>query len=245
MGSLYYAAPEQIMKPSSAAAHDFKVDLYSFGQLAYFIITQSDPGPMGVGDYVKALERKLWGGWNSEAARLFLDLFTHCTQHEPSKRPSGFSEVCDNLYKIAQSFRQMSTAKELPVNVFLRELVFATVGLDSGVGGAPASFSSPSEKTVVHMHVRREGEGHVDLQYDFHSQVDPIIDGISKFEEVRKTLWARIDTALKEFPLSRKRPGKTMPFQVYVDQEKVPLNKEGLLRSRRLISRVVEIIEGK
>jgi serine/threonine protein kinase len=245
MGSLYYAAPEQIMKPASASAHDYKVDLFSFGQLAYFVATQSDPGPMGVGDHAKMLERKLREGWNAESAQLFFELFVRCTQHDPTNRPGNFSEVCDTLYKIAQSFRQMSSALQLPPEIFLRELVFAIVGLDSGSGAAPASFRSLSDKTEIRMHVRREESGRIDLRYDFHSQVDPIIDGISKFEEVRKTLWARIEAVLEGFSLARKRPGTSMPFQVYVDHDRVPLTKEGLLTSRRLIGRVLEVIEGK
>jgi serine/threonine protein kinase len=245
MGSLYYAAPEQIMKPASASAHDYKVDLFSFGQLAYFVATNSDPGPMGVGDHAKALERKLRDGWNAESAHLFFALFTCCTQHDPANRPENFSEICDTLYKIAQSFRQMSSALQLPPEVFLRELVFAIVGLDSGVGAAPSSFRSLSEKTEIRMQVRREAAGWIDLRYDFHSQENPIIDGISKFEEVRKTLWTRIEAVLGDFSLARKRPGKSMPFQVYIDHDRVPLTKDGLLISRRLIGRVLEVIEGK
>ena len=203
MGSLFYAAPEQITKPTSAAAHDYRVDLFSFGQLAYFVCTESDPGPMGMGDHGKLLEKKLHEGWNAEAAKWFFDLFTNCTQQNPNSRPTDFSEVCDTLYKIAQSFRQMSSGKTLTTQVFVRELVFAMVGLDRGNGGFPDSLMSTSGKTEVHLRVRRESDGFVDLQYDFHSIVDPILDGVNSFEEVRRMLNSRIENALRDFPFEK------------------------------------------
>jgi serine/threonine protein kinase len=245
MGSLYYAAPEQITKPTSPAAHDYRVDLFSFGQLAYFIATESDPGPMGVGDHGKLLEEKLRDGWNAEAATLFFGLFTKCTQQKPNKRPDDFSEVSDTVYKIAQSFRLMSSGKPLPTEAFIKELVFAIAGLDHSIGAAPDSLISRSGKTQVSLHVRRDSEGFVDFQYEFHSLVDPIVDGTSGFEGVRRVLGGRIDKVLHGFSLARKRVGPAMPFQVFVDHDKVPVTKEGLLLCRRLLTKVIEIIEGK
>jgi serine/threonine protein kinase len=244
MGSLYYAAPEQITKPTSAAAHDYKVDLFSFGQLAYFVATEADPGPLGVGDHAKVLEKKLHEGWNAGSAGLFFELFSSCTQNEPSKRPADFSEVCEILYKISQSYRQISSAKQLPVDSFLRELVFAMVGLDRGMGDTPNGFRSTAQKTEVRLHVRRETTETIDLQYEFHSQVEPKLDGISSYEDLRRTLAGRIENAIREFPLARKRQGNEQPFQIFVDHERVPANREGLISCHRLLSRVLQIIEG-
>ena len=43
IGSTFYCAPEQIYKPRSLSARDFRVDQYAFGQLLFFGLTGSDP----------------------------------------------------------------------------------------------------------------------------------------------------------------------------------------------------------
>ena len=150
MGSVYYASPEQFATPSSASAHAPTTDVYSFGQLAFFIATGSDPVPLGVADNIRALRTRLGLGWFADAAQRFVQLYEECTHRSPNERPQDFAEICDRLFRIEQSLSQVANSSRLSVEDFLREVQFAMVGLAaSGQISTSKPFLSMSRKTEV------------------------------------------------------------------------------------------------
>ena len=128
---------------------------------------------------------------------------------------------------------------------FLKELAFSTVGLNSKYIAESdlVSFVTLSTKTRVIVHVSALHNGRVDLGYDFQALSAPVLDGQTSFNHLRKTLLARVENALQGFD-ARKRKGDQPPFQVFVDHKDVPLNVEGVSLSRRIVTRVVDALEG-
>jgi serine/threonine protein kinase len=193
LGVVYYASPEQQATPMSASAHAPTTDIYSFGQLCYFATTGSDPVPLGVADNLSALVRRLGVGWTAEAAETFAKLYADCTQKEPKNRPAAFDTVCDTLFRIMQLLGDVSATGAIPAERFVREVVFSTVGVSSDVQKSEGSFLTLSGKTRVTIQVASERRGLVDLAYDIEAQDVPIIAGVHNYEQVRKTLLARLD----------------------------------------------------
>ena len=132
MGSYFYAAPEQLAKPGSTVAHAPTTDVFAFGQLCFYVITGSDPVPLGQADNSQALMKRLNTGWLEEAARPLVELYSACTCKEPSQRPQDFDVICDQLAAISQALDGMSPSTMISADKFVRELVFMMVGLDSG-----------------------------------------------------------------------------------------------------------------
>lgn len=243
LGVVYYASPEQQATPMSASAHAPTTDIYSFGQLCNFATTGSNPVPLGVADNLSALKKRLGTGWTAQAAEAFAQLYGDCTHRKPDERPSGFEEVCDTLFRIMQALSEVSTTKAIPPERFVREVVFSTVGLSSDVQAAEGSFLTLSGKTRVTVQVSPGRAGAAELTYDVEAQEAPVVDGVHKFDQLRKTLLARLDSTLKGFN-ARKRYLAT-PFQILVQHFDVPLTLQGVAQSRALISRIIDVLEGK
>jgi len=243
LGVVYYASPEQQATPMSASAHAPTTDIYSFGQLCYFATTGSDPVPLGVADNLLALKKRLGAGWTAEGAETFAQLYADCTEKEAEKRPSGFETVCDTLFRIIQLLSEVSTTSTIAGERFVREVVFSTVGLSADVQTGEGSFLTLSGKTRFTVRVSRERRGAADVTYDVEAQEAPIIDGVHKFEQLRKTLLARLDSAFQGFSARKRYVGA--PFQILVEHFAVPLTLQGVAQSRALISRIIDVLEGK
>jgi serine/threonine protein kinase len=245
MGSVYYASPEQFATPSSASAHAQTTDVYSFGQLAFFVATGSDPVPLGVADNIRALKNRIGSGWFADAAEKFVQLYADCTCQRPEDRPQDFSDICDRLFRIEQSLSDVARASVLGTDEFLREVEFAMVGLGSGTRQGSTTFLSMSRKTEVTLSPKSEGRKVVNLELNVYCVEVPVLEGVSRFEQLRKILYGRLDNILDHYPNATKRHGATAPFQIYVDIVGHPLTLEGVATIRALISGVLDVIEGR
>jgi serine/threonine protein kinase len=245
LGTIYYASPEQLAKPASAAARAFTTDVYSFGQLSFFAVTASNPVPLHTEENLRQLRKRLGGGWVAEAAEKFAQLYAECTDPDPEKRPKEFPLLCDRLFEIRQLIRSVSPHRILSRDQFLKELAFSTVGLDSEYdpAGDLISFRTLSAKTRVRVQATELHEGSAKLVYDFHAEQPPLLEGVTRHDKLRKTLLTRVEHALKDFD-AQKKYGDEPPFQVFVNHRNVPLNVEGVALSRRIITRIVDAIEG-
>jgi serine/threonine protein kinase len=241
MGSIYYASPEQYATPSAASAHAATTDIYSFGQLLFFVATGSDPVPLGVADNMRALKNRLGSGWFADAAETFLGLYENCTQPKPEKRPQDFGEICDRLFRISQSLTAVSGSKGLPAAEFLREVVFSVVGLASQ-SRTQGVFLTASRKLRVSLEVRRDEGRYADLRIDVTAQDDPVV---KTYDQVRKILFGRVESAVANYPNSRIKHGSGGRFQVFVEFDRVPMDLDGVATARARITRVIDLVEGR
>lgn len=100
IGTVFYAAPEQLAKHGSAASRSPVVDVYSFGQLLFYVFTTTDPKPLDAADNVKALSKRAESWEWSQPAEMLVRLYADCTQKSPDKRPSGMEQVTRRLSEI-------------------------------------------------------------------------------------------------------------------------------------------------
>ena len=249
IGTTFYAAPEQLANPLSKASHKETVDVYSFGQLSYFVVMRSDPVPLGVADNKKALEKRL-ANWPSErAARTFFDLYSDCSEFDPGKRPQNFSDIVDRLAKVLHYFRSANEKEPASSARFVHELVFSMAGLDPGpVREARSEFHSRSGRTNIFLTVKsikatNDGEA-ATIEAQFRPTEGLAIVGRTN-EKARILLNSRIDEALSKYEQSavRRRSGRQGAFEVYVDMIDVPLNMGSVQFCRPILSRVIEVME--
>src|SRR5262249_46144636 len=106
LGTVFYAAPEQLGKPGSASARSPEVDLYPFGQLLLFALPSSDPKPLDMADNTFALSKRVerWG-W-SRPAELLVKLYGECSKKNPEDRPAGMEEVTRRLAEVNIAVRE-------------------------------------------------------------------------------------------------------------------------------------------
>jgi eukaryotic-like serine/threonine-protein kinase len=244
MGVVNYAAPEQLSAPGSAGAHSSAVDTYAFAQLSFFAITSSNPIPMGIADNKKALAERIRNGWLADAASEFVNLYSDCSATKPTLRPN-FDAICERLFRISQLLSEIPKNEILEQSRFVREIIFSMIGLSSDYESATGSFLTLSKKTRVTVQLHRVQGSIATVAYEFQCQEEPILAGIVTFADVRKTLVARIDGVLKNFPDTRRRGGSQAPFQSSVEHGGLQLNLNGVAVARSLISRVLDVIEGK
>ncbi len=245
VGTWQYSAPEQLKAPKSASAHAPTVDCYGFAQLCFFAFTGSDPGPLEVPENKHTLETRIHAGWFRNAATELVKLYSECSERNPGQRPL-FDGICERVFGIMQLLKARAPQSQITVDELIQETAFSLVGLTPERELRQNSFVSMSGKTRVTIEVRFQGgRRDADLTYEFYSLEPPILEGVKTFEQLRKVLMGRIESALKEIPSTRKRYGSTAPFQVFIEHDHVPLVRDGVLQSRRVISRIIDLIEGR
>jgi serine/threonine protein kinase len=212
LGTVFYAAPEQLAKPGSASAHSPLVDVYSFGQLMYFAVTASDPVPLGMADNVRALAARLsvWG--SPEPARLFCGLYSDCASQSASLRPQTMEEVCSRLFAVRRALRPRPLETRLAPGEFVDEVRYA---LDGRLGGqGETSFSSTTGHTDINFLV---DERAIWIRLTLHRR--PLIDNVSDFRRAKTMLLERARYVARSYNY-RLECGNKDPFHVTVQ---VPL----------------------
>ena len=239
-GAVFYAAPEQLAKPNSADAHAKTTDIFAFAQVAFFLVTGSDPVPLDAADNVRALSQRL-GTWNNfEAAELFCELYEYCTQRNPSDRIQDFRTVSEALYRIHRGLTDRMPEQPVPVERFIPELAFALAGL-------------AQQQNDPHVVTSRSGRTNIELE-------DPETNGkVAKMQIVlvhdhlqvagatndraRSILNNRLDRDLSEFPMAHRRSGDMGTYRVLLEITEIPMNFTGVELCRQVIGRAVDSIE--
>ncbi|MFF5012264.1 protein kinase [Streptomyces sp. NPDC001165] len=94
IGYAEFSAPELSRRRPTQAARKSLVDIYSFGQVAYFMITGSKPAPApNASINVKVLDEALQRNWPRSAAVAYVDLYSRATEEDPNKRYQSFREI--------------------------------------------------------------------------------------------------------------------------------------------------------
>lgn len=247
MGTMFYAAPEQLGSPKSKMAHQSTVDIYSFGQLCFFIATGSDPVPLGLADNQKVLRERI-SNWPSErAARQFFDLYVSCSEFDPKDRVSDFDQIIDKIGSSLQALRELDEDLLMRPDMFLRELSFAVVGLDTEATTATkVDFRSTSGRTDITLRAKEvhgeEGAEWIQLEARFAPSERLVMEGVTH-DRARIILNSRIDSAIHGYGGVRRRSGKYGSFEVYLDFMHVTLDVAGIAECRPVISRIIGAIE--
>ncbi len=127
IGSLIYAAPEQLVKANASIAHEPTTDVYAFGQLCFFLICRRDPVP-GLADNARALAEELRSWSLEEPAHKMVQLYELCSHQQPYNRIQDFRIICDQLFEIKELLSESDHTRPMSLEAFSRQLVFSAVG---------------------------------------------------------------------------------------------------------------------
>ena len=240
-GAIYYAAPEQLAKPSSHMAHAPTTDVYSFGQLCFFAATGSDPVPFGGADNSSGLRSRI-GNWRvEEAANIFADLYAQCTRQDPDERLRDFRTISDALFEAHRLIGEADISQPIGTERFFRELNYALAGLSEDQDRTYESIYSLSGRTLIA--VADIAISHDGLSFTVRlEQGDLSLAGATN-ESARRILNGRLDKAMGDYPNVNRRPGTEGIYQVFLDISRVEPSLKGVDRCRSIIARAIDIIE--
>ena len=240
-GAIFYAAPEQLTKPSSRMAHAPTTDVYSFGQLCFFAATGSDPVPFGGADNSSGLRNRI-GNWSVErAANIFADLYDQCTKQDPAMRLQDFRTISDMLFEAHRLIQEVDFDELISPERFRRELVYALAGLSEDQNGTYESFNSLSGRTLIA--VTDISEMADDLNFTVRLEQGHLSISGATSESARRILNSRLDKAMSGYPNVVRRPGREGTFEVFLDVKQVEPSLKGVNQCRKVIARAVDSIE--
>ena len=240
-GSLIYAAPEQLAKPRSSAAHGVTTDVYAFGQLCFFLICRRDPVPL-LSDNIHALREELRSWGFEEPAHKFIGLYEACTQQKPEDRIQDFRDICDRLFEISQLLHEADHEKTIGFDRFMKQLVFSIVGMSPERIQSNTTFLTTSGQTQINVEAVDAESEMTEICFCLRVQMLAMMEGVSH-QDARQMINRRIDTALSEFPSAQRRAGKQAPFETFIRVREVPMSIDGVEICRQILMRVVDCIE--
>lgn len=247
-GALHYAAPEQLMRPSSNEAHLPTVDVFSFGKLLYFAATGQDPQPLAgaIESDIRRLNVALDDWQSAKAATTYVELFRQCVAEDYRRRISDFSSVLDRLARVLFFLRDLD-AESLSPRRLLEELTFALSGLNSPplLSGDQATFTTLSGRTDVSIELGdSDGSGN---QLTFKVRIMPLQEPIferSSSKQAHIHFTKRIDLALQRLGGNAERVSRVRDnFSFDILIRGVPPRLEGLTRLQEVLSRTLETTE--
>lgn len=134
IGTIYYGAPEQLAKPNTNDARSPAVDVYSIGQLMYFMVTGSDPVPMEMADNTKRLHEELRKWPTAAISTAMQELYKEATAKDSSKRIREMKVFLSRIQKIKEMIREYDDGISLTAQTFVAE-VMHSMGAESVNGG--------------------------------------------------------------------------------------------------------------
>lgn len=244
IGAFAYAAPEQFTQPGAPISHAKTTDIYAFGQLAYFLITKSDPIPSGLEQNQKALMAQIKDWPSGKAADQFLGIYNRCSQAKPANRYSDFEQIWQEIHEILRLLSETSTEKVLTKDEFLFQVKYEILGLlDVDTSKNLTTYYSKSERTGIQIEVKAtDKKSFVNFIFQLSLQEKLTFDDLTH-EKARMILSRRIDEALGPFPEATRVPGSSGHYETFIHIKNIKLNYSSAVRVSQIIKRIVEILE--
>lgn len=247
LGTLSYASPEQIRAPGSESAKKKAADIYSYGQLLYFVVKNSDPVPLDGSSNIGPLKRATERWASEEAASLICQLYADCTANEPKKRPADFYAVAKVLDSVIAALAGRGSWGDDDVARLMREIGFSIAGHETEVQGGVVRFSSLTGGTNVELSVPDVAAHTRDLKMVV--KLMPlhriIVGGSTNFGNSRSILNMRVEGAISGYHKRgvQKRSGSRGSYAVYIDVPHLTASAESVKLVTEIIRRSVEALE--
>ena len=242
LGSLIYAAPEQLSKPRAQVAHEPTTDVYAFGQLLFFMLCRRDPVPV-LANNTKALSEEVRSWGYAEPAEKIVALYESCTRYDAASRTQDFRLICDQLYEIQQLLTDIDHTRHIDFDAFARQLAFSVVGQSpERLLKEPTSFYSSSGAIHIRISADQPTARRTEIKMRLLAQEAPVLQGADNYKDARDIINQRIDAAIRHYS-ARRRPGHQSPFETFIIMENVSLNIDGVENCRQVLTRVIDCIE--
>ena len=240
-GAIFYASPEQLSKPWSRMAHVPTTDVYSFGQLCFFVATGSDPVPFEGADNLSGLRTRI-GNWRvAQAANIFAGLYEKCTDRDPGRRLQDFRIISDVLFEALTLIRETDPDEQIDQERFVSELVYALAGLSARQGRLDEAFNSLSGRSLITVTNVTQNNAGLDITLCI-EQDSPSLAG-STAEHARRRLNASLDKAMSNYSNVTRRAGTQGTYEAFLDVKGIAANLKGVEQCRSIVTRAIDAIE--
>lgn len=245
IGAFAYAAPEQFTQPGAAISHAKTTDIYAFGQLAFFILTKSDPIPSGLDQNTSALSYHLRSWPSGKAAEKFLSLFKKCSQQKASDRFLDFEQIWEEMHVVLRLLSETNSEKILSMEEFLFQVKFEILGLiDTDKNSGIKNYFSKSQQTGINVEYKNSNDRSNSVSLKFQLSLQDKLTFVDlTHEKARAVISRRIDDALDPFPEAARQSGQTGQYETFIRITDVQLNYSSAIRVSQIIKRVIEILE--
>lgn len=248
-GVLNYAAPEQLYKPNTAAARAETVDVFSLGQLLFFVVTAKDPTPEAAKRNSESLRRELNDWVEGRAAEIILSLYQRSVDREPANRPQSVAEFSADLIRAEALVQSSSGDSAVAEGQFLARLghLYSGIGsysIDSS-GLNMSSLSGQVDIFVRDLGLSATSNHHTDIEAILSVTGTMPVPTLSGGEKARRSVNARLDKMLAKYRdrgVSRHAGSKGV-YQTILEFRKVPLDVAGVSLVAEVISHTVAGIE--
>jgi eukaryotic-like serine/threonine-protein kinase len=246
MGVVFYAAPEQLERPSSREARLPTVDVFSFGQLMYFTLMGTDPTPYDLEANLRGL-RRVVASWDVEkAATAYLSLYEQCTKRDYRLRVADFQIILDSLNIIRTSLRDAGQDAAILPEEFARELRFSLIGLAGRSDDQDNYFTTASGRTRIALRLGESWQAPGICELKVQVDMTPIVEAelqAQTHKKVRTIIRKRVDEVLSDYPNAKRTSGQRDKFGVSIDLFDIPSSYGGVRTAQPIISRVIHALE--
>ncbi|MFL5342680.1 MAG: protein kinase domain-containing protein, partial [Gemmataceae bacterium] len=236
LGTVFYAAPEQLAKPNTASSRSKVVDVYSIGQVFYYLLSKSNPVPMEMANNARAFGERLKSWGSVRPAELMVSLYQDCTRHNPAQRIQSMEEVARRLFDVRAAFSHKSPSAVLTREEFVREVRFAIVGLADADNSW--EFRSPAGLAKITLSFENRH-----LSIGFQVSRKPLVDNVAEYRKGRDILNQRLETLLRNMPKVWRKSGRENPYEVFVNVNDLPLTFSEVAEIRDLTVKVLGVLE--
>jgi eukaryotic-like serine/threonine-protein kinase len=252
LGVVYYAAPEQHVAFDARKALGKRptLDVFSFGQLAHFMVTGQDPDPVRIERNIERIGSRLNNWATGSAVTQFLDFYRRATAWEPEDRFQEFDPILSVLRDVKNELTYTTTNRKLEHLEFRNEVIFQASGrpvAEEEATNAVVSFTATSGNWNVILSCKEQALGRKQrsaliLMAHFIPSERIGLQSISA-ERMRSILNARVDSVLQGAVTARRRSGRHGSYEVFVDFEVLDVSVKRVRDVRNMLSAVIGALE--
>lgn len=256
LGVIYYAAPEQhvAFDARKALGKLPTLDIFSFGQLAHFVVTGQDPDPVRINLNIERIGNRLNNWATSSAVTEFVDFYRAATQWEPEHRIQKFSIILARLRNVRDELIFTAHNRTLNNREFRNEVIFQISGRPVSEEEAPnetAGFITTSGNWNVILSCKAQAFGRkrtsgLILRAHLIPSERIGLPSISS-ERMRAILNTRVDSALQNIGQdtirARRRSGQHGTYEVFIDFEILDITRESVRAIRDMLSAAIGALE--
>ena len=236
-GTIIYASPEQIKTPKSSTSQQPTTDVYSFGQLLYFIFTRQNPDIHDIDSNERHLIEEVSKYARGDVTTKIANLYIACTKIKPEDRIQSFSDISDAIFTI-KTLSKTNPSERLDPEVFYEDLLFSLSKIVGHKITVNNSFMTRSNKFSVDLRLENDL-----IVCEITSNGGGLIPGMSH-EEARKTLNKRLDSALKSISIASRCQKKGVTFGEIINIScPNKLDYNFVDESRKILTSVIDVLE--
>ncbi|MFE3990265.1 caspase family protein [Streptomyces goshikiensis] len=246
-GVINYAAPEQLYEPNARTARSETVDVFSLGQLMFFLITGRDPNPENFTKNHEVLSHELASWVDDRASEQLLELYKQATAKSPTERPQTVTDFVAPLRSAEAIIQLASGSDEVSEEDLCRRVGQLYVGMgryEAGDGQVRMiSHSGQVEIIVRFKSLSTPTTAAVEIECSVNQNIP--VTSLKSGKSARDTINARLDRTLsaKFGKAVQRRNGKQGMYQVFVTVSDAKCDITGVTHICDVIAATVNGIE--